>query len=141
MFSIREVPQSSTGFSTFNLLYGRKPQGLLDLPKEVWEAQPTPLHSVVEHVETMRGWMTAIWPVMREHLEKAQCAQAQVYNRGAHPREFQVGNRVLVLISTAESKLLATWHGPYEVIEKLCEWGVNDKLVRRLPHAEGGQAH
>jgi transposase InsO family protein len=79
MFSIREVPQSSTGFSPFKLLYGRRPRGLLDLAKEVWEVQPTPLCSVVEHMEMMREWMTAIWPVVREHMEKAQRAQAQVY--------------------------------------------------------------
>ena len=36
MFSIREVPQSSTGFSPFELLYGRRPRSLLDLAKEVW---------------------------------------------------------------------------------------------------------
>jgi hypothetical protein len=31
----------------------------------------------------------------------------------------EVGDRVLVLIPMAESKFLATWHVPYEVIEKL----------------------
>jgi hypothetical protein len=67
----------------------------------------------------MRERMTAIWPVVREHMEKAQRAQAQVYNRGAQPWEFQVGDRVLALIPMAESKFLATWHRPYEVIEKL----------------------
>ena len=63
--------------------------------------------------------MIAIWPVVREHMEKAQSVPAQIYNRGAQPREFQVGDRVLVLIPTAENKFLATWNGPYEVIEKL----------------------
>ena len=38
MFAIREVPQSSTGFSPFELLYGRHPQGLLDIARETWES-------------------------------------------------------------------------------------------------------
>ena len=86
----------------------------MDLAKEVWEVQPTPLRSVVEHVETKRERMTAIWPVMCSRL--TQRTEAQVYNRGAQPQEFQVGDRVLVLIPTAKRKFLATWHRPYEVV-------------------------
>lgn len=38
MFAVREVPQSSTGFSLFELLYGRQTRGILDMAKETWEA-------------------------------------------------------------------------------------------------------
>ena len=34
LFAIREVPQSSTGFGPFELLYGRWPWGLLDLARD-----------------------------------------------------------------------------------------------------------
>ena len=37
LFPVREVPQASTGFSPFELLFGQKPQGVLDLIKENWE--------------------------------------------------------------------------------------------------------
>ena len=37
LFAYREVPQSSTGFSPFELLYGRAPRGPLDVLKETWE--------------------------------------------------------------------------------------------------------
>ncbi len=50
LFSIREVPQSSTGFLPFELLYGRRPRGMMDIAKEVWENQPSPHRSVVEHL-------------------------------------------------------------------------------------------
>ena len=58
---------------------------LLDLAKEVWDAQPTPLRIMVEHMEMMSERMTAIWPAVRERMEKSQLAQTQVYNRGTQP--------------------------------------------------------
>ncbi|KAJ8356897.1 hypothetical protein SKAU_G00196910 [Synaphobranchus kaupii] len=119
LFAIREVPQVSTGFSPFELLYGRRPRGLLDLAKEAWEQQPSPHRTMVEHVEDVREWMATIWPMIREHMAKAQTAQARIYNRGAQPREFAPGDKVLVLVPTSECKFLAKWNGPYEVIEKM----------------------
>ncbi len=50
LFGIREVPQASTGFTPFELLFGRQPRGLLDVAKEVWEQQPATHRSTIEHV-------------------------------------------------------------------------------------------
>ena len=49
-----------------------------------------------------------------------------MYDRTAQPREFQPGDRVLVLVPTVECKFLATWQGTYKVIEKVGE--VNYKI-------------
>ena len=77
LFSIREVPQGSTGFSPFKLLYGRRPRGMLDVAKEAWEQQPSPQRSVVEHVEQMHHRMTQVWPLVREHMQQAQEQQKE----------------------------------------------------------------
>ena len=37
LFAYREVPQASTGFSPFELLYGRDVRGPLDILRETWE--------------------------------------------------------------------------------------------------------
>ncbi|CAJ0960675.1 unnamed protein product [Ranitomeya imitator] len=126
MFSIREVPQASTGFSPFELLYGRHPRGLLDIAKETWEVEVTPHRSVIEHVALMQQRIAKVMPIVKEHLLQAQEAQARVYNRSARVRQFNPGDRVLVLVPTVESKFLAKWQGPYEVVEKLGE--VNYKI-------------
>ena len=81
LFAIREVPQTSMGYSTFELLYGQSPQGLLDLAKESWESQQSPHCSVVDHVEQMQVRMKKVWPLVREHMEKAQAKQARTYNQ------------------------------------------------------------
>ena len=121
LFAVREVPQASTGFSPFELLYGRRPRGLLDLAKEAWESRPSPHRTMVDQVEQVRDRMAQVWPIVRNHLRQAQQAQARVYNRGAQLRIFLPGDLVLVLIPTAECKFLAKWQGPYEVVDRVGE--------------------
>ncbi|XP_040209391.1 uncharacterized protein LOC120940531 [Rana temporaria] len=94
LFAIREVPQASTGFSPFELVYGRRPRGLLDLVKETWESESSPHKTVVEHISQMRERVAKVMPMVREHMQKAQDAQRRVYNRSAKVRQLQVGDRV-----------------------------------------------
>ncbi|KAL1259056.1 hypothetical protein QQF64_009633 [Cirrhinus molitorella] len=128
LFGIREVPQASTGFTPFELLFGRQPRGLLDVAKEGWDQQPAPHRTVVEHVKQMRDRLDRVMPLVREHLTKAQQAQQRQYNRAAQSREFQPRDRVMVLVPTAACKFLATWQGPYTILEK--KWvGTRDQLA------------
>ena len=92
LFAVREVPQASTGFSPFELLYGRRPRGILDLAKEAWESQPSPHRTTLDHVEQVRDRLAQVWPIVRDHLRRAQQAQARVYNRGAQLRIFWPGD-------------------------------------------------
>ena len=119
LFSIREVPQASTGFSPFELVYGRRPRGLLDIAKDAWESQPSPHRSVIDHVQQLQARARKIWPLVREHMKEAQRDQARIYNRGAAVREFNPGEQVLVLVPTSECKFLARWQGPYEITDKV----------------------
>ena len=134
MFAIREVPQASTGFSPFELLYGRQPRGLLDLAREAWESQPSPHRSVIDHIEQMQTRARRVWPLVREHMTQAQREQSHTYNRGAVRREFKVGDKVLVLVPTSECKFLAKWQGPFEVVEKM---GPVNYKVRRPGRRKG----
>ena len=86
LFAVREVPQASTGFSPFELLYGRRPRGILDIAKEAWESQPSPHRTTLDHVEQVWDRMTQVWPIVREHLRQAQQALVRVYNWGAQLR-------------------------------------------------------
>ncbi|KAL0199491.1 hypothetical protein M9458_008031, partial [Cirrhinus mrigala] len=119
LFGVREVPQASTGFTPFELLFGRQPRGLLDVAREAWERQPAPLRTVVEHVRELRERIERVMPLVKEHLTRAQQAQQRHYNRPAQPCEFQPGDRVMVLVPNTACKFLATWQGPFTVLEKV----------------------
>ncbi|KAL1260038.1 hypothetical protein QQF64_007865 [Cirrhinus molitorella] len=98
LFGIREVPQASTGFTPFELLFGCQPRGFLDVAKEAWEQQPSPHRSLVEHVHSMRDRIERVMPLVRQHLVESQQDQQWLYDRPAQPREFQPGDKVLVLV-------------------------------------------
>lgn len=50
LFAYREVPQASTGFSPFELLYAHQVRGPLDVLKESWEATDNPKRKNITHL-------------------------------------------------------------------------------------------
>ena len=71
LFAYREVPQASTGFSPFELVYGWQVQGPLDIIKESWEADKRSNESVVSHILTVQGRLSKMSELTRENLKKA----------------------------------------------------------------------
>ena len=121
LFAYREVPQASTGFSPFELLYGRQVRGPLDIIKETWEASHKSSESVVSYVLGIQERLTKLRELVKENLKEAQKNQKTWYDRHARHREFQPGEHVLVLLPTSTQKLLAEWQGPYTVTRRIGE--------------------
>ncbi len=107
LFAVREVPQASTGFSPFELLYGRQPRGVLDVLRETWEEGPSGSKNEIQHVLDLRIKFHTQWQLSMENLLRAQDKQSRLYNLGARLRNFTPGDKVLVLLPTSSSKLLA----------------------------------
>ena len=113
LFTYWEVPQASTGFSSFELLYGRAVNGPLDVLKNTWEAGGPGEHSVVSHILSISDKLAKMTELVKSNaLER----QHKWYNRNARTCKFKPGQQVLVLLHTSSSKLLAQWQGPYEII-------------------------
>ncbi len=121
LFAYREVPQASTGFSPFELLYGWQVQGPLDLLRKSWEdpVSRTEEKGIVQYVLEMRDRLEQYREQARENLQEAQQAQKQWYDQHARLRQFQPGQKVLLLLPTSSNKLLAKWQGPYTVVRKM----------------------
>ncbi|KAG7485602.1 hypothetical protein JOB18_014053 [Solea senegalensis] len=128
LFAVREVPQASTGFSPFELLFGRKPRGVLDLVKENWEAGPSTSKNEVQHVLDLRAKLHSLGQLSRQNLLQAQERQQRLYNRGAKLRQFSPGDKVLLLLPSSSSKLLAKWQGPFVVTRRVGD--VDYEVVR-----------
>uniref|UniRef100_A0AAQ4QC45 Integrase catalytic domain-containing protein n=1 Tax=Gasterosteus aculeatus aculeatus TaxID=481459 RepID=A0AAQ4QC45_GASAC len=66
LFAVREVPQASTGFSPFELLFGRTPRGVLDLIKENWEEGLGPCKNEIQYVLDLRAKLHTLGRMSRE---------------------------------------------------------------------------
>ena len=131
LFAYREVPQASTGFSPFELVYGRPVRGPLDILKESWESSPKSSESVVSYVLLMQERLQNLRDLVRINLEQAQTAQKLWYDRNARSRAFDPGDQVLVLLPTSNNKLLAEWQGPYQITRRVSKVNYEVRMTHR----------
>ena len=118
LFAYREVPQESTGYSPFELLYGRDVRGPLDVLKQAWESNQQHHRNVVSYVLLQREKMERMKEIVHSNLEKARSHQKTWYDQNSRERSFNPNDQVLVLLPMSASKLSAKWQGPYRVVER-----------------------
>ncbi|XP_068673121.1 uncharacterized protein [Montipora foliosa] len=117
------VPHESTGFSPFELLYGRAVRGPMAILKQLWtkEVDKPEVKNNYQYVFELREKLA------HSELEKAQQKGKHYYDRKSRVRKFQSGEKVLVLLPTDHNKLLMQWKGPFEVSSVV---GLNDYKVK-----------
>ena len=93
LFAYREVPQTSTGFSPFELLYGRNVRGPLAILKESWEVSKSD-ESIVSYVLSTQEKLCKMTELVQENLSKAQGKQKAWYDKNARVKEFDPGDPV-----------------------------------------------
>ena len=118
LFVYWEVPQSSTGFSPFELLYGCDVRGPLDILRETWEASAKSDEAVVSYISETQRHLKEMADIAGENMAESQEEQKRWYDRRARLREFESGDPELVLLPTTTDKLMAQWQGPYQVLAR-----------------------
>ncbi|XP_078246380.1 uncharacterized protein LOC144588118 [Pogona vitticeps] len=106
LFAYRSVPQASTGFSPFELLFGRKMKGPLDLIKQNWEqiTQDDP-QDVVTYIDTLMYDLKRNLELAAENLQAQKVRQKTWYDQKARERHFNPGEEVLWPRPCKENKL------------------------------------
>ncbi|XP_070207867.1 uncharacterized protein [Littorina saxatilis] len=132
MFAYREIPQETTGFAPFELLYGRIVKGPSQLLYETWtQTHPDSQQQIVS------DYVSKLGSVLQNMVQKAQDAvqsSALLSRRRQKPkaktRIFSANEKVLVLLPQSHKKMLLKWHGPYPVVKRVNEC---DYLVETSP--------
>ncbi|GFO18188.1 gypsy retrotransposon integrase-like protein 1 [Plakobranchus ocellatus] len=128
LFAYREVPQESTHFAPFELVYWRTVRGPMHILRELWtkEIEEPDMKSTYEYVLNLRERFNDTLKIAREELEKAQGRQKHYYDRTAKCRKFSVGEKVVVLLPTDSNKLLIQWKGPFKIVATV---GIKDYRI------------
>ena len=119
LFAVREIPQESLGFSQFELLYGRNVRGPMQILRELWSVEETDEHArlTYQYVIDLRERLEKTCKLAQDNVRKLDIKQNAFYDKRARSRKFDVGDKVLLLLSSESNKVLLQWNGPYEVLE------------------------
>ncbi|XP_070182241.1 uncharacterized protein, partial [Littorina saxatilis] len=119
LFAIRELPNASTGFSPFQLLFGRQPKGPIDLLANAWTGRESAQEAktTYQYVIDLKTMIYDSCKVAHDAVDNARAIQKHHHDKRSTRRKFAVGDQVLLLLPTTANKLHMQWKGPYRVVE------------------------
>ena len=135
LFAYRETPQSSTGFSPNELLFGRTLKGPLQLLRQLLtnETVSPEVKTTYQHVLDLRSRIQETCEIVKQELAKAQGRSKVYFDKKSKDRMLKVGDLVLLMLPTSRNKLELQWRGPYPVTKVIgmCDYQIkmeNGKL-------------
>ncbi|XP_068216191.1 uncharacterized protein [Palaemon carinicauda] len=120
LFAMREIPSDTTGFSPFEILYGRQVRGPLTILKELWtnsdmSAGETDLYSFVLE---LREKLSDVSDLAVQNMNISSSTYKSYFDLKSSKRRFKADDEVLLLIPEKQGKLQFSWRGPYKIIDK-----------------------
>lgn len=118
-FAINSHKNESTGFSPFELVYGRLPR----LPIDACLSYEKPLHLIDydNYVVEMQSQFTTAFEQARKSIEKSQTRYKNNYDRKSHDVNYKIGDKILKDIRYYKPgtcpKFSPLFEGPYEIVE------------------------
>ena len=125
LFAYREVPQETTGFSPFSLVYGREARGPVSLVKELWLNTDlvSETKSTYAHVVDLQNRISHCCEIACQRTENQHQKSKKRYDYKAKLRSFEKDDQVLLFLPTCSNKLTSQWKGPYSIVQKVNDVG------------------
>ena len=105
LFAYRSTPHSGTGFSPFELIYGRDVRGPLELLKDGWMSGELPERGLHGWVEQLKERMEAMAQLASTREKAGKVRMKQTYDKKAKSRSFEKGSMVLMRVPGLTAKL------------------------------------
>ena len=120
LFAMRNTPGPS-GFSPFELLFGRSGRTHLTFLKELWTGQNKEPETKVtyQYVLDLQNRIKETCDFAQKELAKVRLRNQRYFNKNAKLRKFKVNDKVWVINTKDVGKFDFNWIGPATVVEKL----------------------
>ena len=119
LFALRAAPNRDTGFSPFELVYGRRVRTPLDVIHQGWAREEFEDLNCGEWADWLVSKLECWHDVMRERGAEASKRRKDEFDKKAVCRELELGDLVLIRKPGLTAKLEESWQGPFPVVEKL----------------------
>ena len=118
LFALRELPNDTTGFSPFELLYGRQVRGPLSILHELWSEPElsTETRSSYQYVVELRDRLEEASEIAVSSSKIKADTYKTYFDKKTSKRTFKVDDEALLLLPDSSNKLLMRWKGPYKVV-------------------------
>ena len=125
MWALRTVPNETTGYTPYEMVYGKVGRGPLEVLRDSWggaDVTHLPLNkSSSEYLTLLKSNLKLFNEYAEANCHEAQRTYVEQYNVRSRPKSFSVGDSVLVLLPDSTNKLLSSWQGPGVIHFKLSE--------------------
>lgn len=138
LFAYREVPQDTSGFSPFQLVYGSNPRGPLQIYKELLSGKVTDDANITNYelVTSIRDRVMKACIEAHDAIDTAKTKYKVYANQNAKKRQITVGQEVLLLLPDDKDKLSICWKGPFKVTKQISkvDYQIDIKGKKKIFH-------
>ena len=138
LFALRELPSDRTGYSSFELLYGRQVRGPLAVLRDIWEDPELKSddRETFQYVLDLKRILEDSASLAASAADISATRYKTYFDLKSQKRSFCPGDEVLVLLPDSTHKLLMGWRGPFKVLEKRnnVDYVIDEAGKRRLYH-------
>ena len=117
LFAIRSAPSETLGLSPFELIFGHRVRGPVEVLREAWEDVRENV-DVVDRLDELRTNLYKAWEVAKENEMQSQKRSKSKHDRKAISRNFGIGDFVLALLPKEGSSLQYKFSGPFKILDK-----------------------